>query len=251
MSQVGPLNVYYVLWCLRARVEWWFTRGVPGPGWVHIKEIARAQPSTAKNMMRLQVTVERHNSDAFWMSSGNSILSFGSNSFIHSFIQWSCGKVMFFTGVCLFTGGSPSDHYPWWIGQHRYLLPASDTWRPSLETQVPTPLRERWGGVPPPPGKVPPVTYGGHHWRHRYLPPLPVTSGDHWSPVKTCSFGDPHPRATSGGGHWNVQFPSILLECFLVRCKFDKKIKGYKQFAERVFKFWAHLQKLQLSPCVF
>ena len=76
---------------------------------------------------------------------------------------------VFFTGVCLFTGG-----------------PQVTITHDELDSTGTYSLL---------------VTPGGHHWRHRYLPLLPVTSGDHWSPVKTCSFGDPHSRATSGGGH--------------------------------------------------
>ena len=74
---------------------------------------------------------------------------------------------------------------------------------------------------------------GGSHCNHypwciepdRYLPPgkirwgIPPPPRQCWS-SETCSnlFIWGPARATSGGQHWNVQFPSgqVLLECFLV-----------------------------------
>ena len=110
---------------------------------MHIKEIARAQPGTAKNMIKLQVTVERHNSDVFGMSSGNSILSFGSHSFIHSGKLWE-GNV--FLQAFVYSRGEGGPHVT--ITHHELdLIGAYPLLVTSGGAGYPFP-QERSGGVP-------------------------------------------------------------------------------------------------------
>ena len=90
-----------------------------------------------------------------------------------------------FSRVCLFTGGSLCDHYPWCIWPYY--------------TGLPPPNPALWTSKMAGPGPLL-VTSGGHHWR----------------PVQTCSLEDPPPTSTDNWWPPKHVRLAFLLECFLV-----------------------------------